>query len=225
MIIVTSLSKNHKNSDQQHLAIASWNKHGKCYSLNCESEIEELKSEGYSDIEFISTNRTIEYYAGKPLVSISGIIDFAKSLDEDLLLINSDIVLSGLPELKQDGITIFSRYNYTDTLEDAKMFIHGFDVFYLPQNHLKIFPPSIYGLGATHWDHSLPFHAITKNIPIYSPNERYAYHKIHEIQYDIRQWEYMGEFFRWEFKFQKHLLIGQIATMAMQRINNYVTKY
>jgi hypothetical protein len=225
MNIITSISTNHKNSDQQLTALKSWQPHGKCYSLNSEKEISILKNQGYGGVEFVQTDRIIEHYIGKPLVSINAIIDFAKSLEGDLLLINSDILLIGLPELKQDGITIFSRYDYTNTFEDAKMFPHGFDVFHIPKQFLNIFPPSIYGLGATHWDHSIPFHVMVKNIPLYSPKERYAYHKIHEIQYNIRQWEYIGEFFRWEFKFQKQLLIGQIATMAMQRINNYLTRF
>jgi hypothetical protein len=225
MIIVTSLSNGHANKLLQFNALESWRQFGKCYSLNCESEIELLKADGYSGIEFISTDRTLEYFTGKPLVSINAIIDFAKSLDEDLLIINSDIILAGMPELKQDGVTIFSRYNYTGKLDDCTMFDAGFDVFYIPKKFLRIFPPSIYGLGISHFDHAIPFHVISKNIPLYWPENKYAFHKTHVTQYDYKQWEYIGEYFRFEFKLPKQMTIGQIATMAMQKIKNHLIKY
>lgn len=218
MIIVTSLSPGHVNRLLQFDALKSWQKFGRCYSLNCETEIEILENDGYSGIEFIPTDRTIEYFIKKPLVSINAIIDFAKSINEDLLIINSDIILSALPELKQDGVTIFSRHDYTETVEDCSMFEAGFDVVHIPRHFLKIFPPSIYGLGATHWDHQIPFHVIKNNIPLYWPQKKYAFHKKHITQYDYKQWEYMGQFFKLEFKFPQQMTIGQIATMTMQKI-------
>ena len=51
----------------------------------------------------------------------------------------SDIVLRELPILKEDGMTIFSRYDYTEDMNDNKMFVHGFDVFFIPHNILHIF--------------------------------------------------------------------------------------
>jgi hypothetical protein len=226
MIIVTSISPNHSNYENQQTAIESWGNKYKIYSVNCAEEIELLKDK-HPTVTFLETQKTIEYFTGKPLVSINAIIDIARLQWQDLLLINSDIELTELPELKKDGITIFSRYNYKDgeTKDNAVMFPHGFDVFHIPLQFLKIFPPSIYGLGASHFDHWIPFHAMLKNIPIYYPEGKFAYHKEHPTQYGIRQWEYIGEYFKWEFKFQKQLLVGQIATMAMQRINNYITKY
>ena len=218
MIIVTSLSPGHINKILQFDALNSWQIFGKCYSLNCESEIQALKNDGYSGVEFIPTDRTIEYFTRKPLVSLNAIIDFAKSLNEDLLIINSDILLMGLPEFKKDGVTILSRYDYKETIEDCSIFDAGFDVVHIPKQFLKIFPPSIYGLGASHWDHQIPFHVIKKNIPLYWPQEKYAFHKTHVTQYDQKQWEYIGQFFKLEFKFPPQMTIGQIATMVMQKI-------
>lgn len=225
MIVVTSLSPGHANRLLQLDAVNSWQTIGDCYSLNCEHEIGLLLNEGYKGVVFIPNDRTIEYFAGKPLASINAIIDFAKSLNEDLLLINSDIILTDLPELKQDGITIFSRYDYKETFEDCSMFEAGFDVAYIPKHFLNIFPPSIYGLGMAWWDYWLPYHILIKNIPIYWPQGKHAFHKLHPIQYDFKQWEFIADHFRWEFKMPKQMTGGQIATLSLQKIRNYITKY
>lgn len=226
MIIVTSLSPNHSNKYQQHLALQSWQPIcSTIYSINCVDEISFLKTEKYEGIEFIQTDKTIEYFVGKPLISINEIINVANALNEDLLLINSDIILNGLPELKQDGITVLSRYNYKENIDDCSIFEAGFDAAYIPKQFLNIFPPSIYGLGVSHWDYWIPYHAMIKNIPVYCPEEKFAFHKIHPTQYDYKQWEFIGDYFRWEFKMPKQMTAGQIATMSLNKIRNYITKY
>jgi hypothetical protein len=217
MIIITSLSPGHSNKDNQINAIESWKPYGECYSMNNSNELLQLELL-FKDIHFIKTERTVHQLVGKPLVNINAIIDYAKEREQDLLLINSDIVLTGLPEFKQDGITIFSRYDYTESFEDAKMFVFGFDVFYIPFKFLNIFPPSIYSLGSPWWDLSLPYRCILNNVPVYYPKERYGYHKLHATQYNLDEWNYLSEYFKWEFKIDKKLSGGQIATMAMANI-------
>lgn len=219
MIIVTSLSAGHSNKDNQHNAVKSWQRHGKCYSLNNSEEIEKLKHLFY-DVKFIKTDRTVNQLIGKPLVSINAMIDFANEYGQDILLINSDIILTGLPELRKDGVTIFSRYDYTDSFDDAKMFIYGFDIFHIPHHLLNIFPPSIYSLGCPWWDISLPYRCILNNIPLYYPEGRYAYHKLHPTQYNTDEWNYIAEYFKWEFKLDKKLNGGQVATMIMNKIKS-----
>lgn len=217
MITMTSLSPAHSNKDNQHDAIKSWKQYGECYSMNNSEEILKLEPI-FNDIKFIKTGRTVQQLIGKPLVSINAMIDYANEKGEDLLLINSDIVLTGLPELKQDGITIFSRYDYTESFEDAKMFIYGFDTFFIPHEFLKIFPPSIYSLGCAWHDLATPYRAIINNIPVYYPAGRYAYHKLHPTQYNMNEWNYIAEYFKWEFKLDKRLNGGQVATMIMNKI-------
>lgn len=219
MIIITSISKNHSNASQQQVAINSWEKYGKVYSMNCKEEIELLKDD-YRNIHFLETNKTIEYFTGRPHVSINSMIDIARNQGNDLLLINSDVELTGLPELRSDGITIFSRYDWEQlhTKANAKMFPHGFDVFYIPRRFLTIFPPSVYGLGVSHFDHWLPYHAILKGIPLYSPIKPYAYHLTHPTQYDTEQWLRYGEYFKLDFNLDKRLNAGQIATQTMNLI-------
>lgn len=219
MIIITSLSAGHSNKDNQHNAIKSWEGYGERYSMNSENEIIQLEPL-FNDVRFVKTDRTVQQLIGKPLVSINAMIDFANKKEKDLLLINSDIVLMGLPELRQDGITIFSRYDYADTFEAAKMFVYGFDVFHIPYRFLNSFPPSIYSLGCAWWDLSLPYRCILNNIPVYYPEGRYAYHKLHPTQYNTDEWNYIAEYFKWEFKLDKRLNGGQVATIIMNIIKS-----
>lgn len=219
MIIITSLSAGHSNKDNQHNAITSWQEYGKCYSMNNANEISKLE-QVYTGVKFVKTDRTLQQLIGKPLVSINAMIDFAKEKEENLLLINSDIVLAGLPELKMDGITIFSRYDYANSFEDAKMFVHGFDVFFLPHKFLSIFPPTIYGMGACFWDHSIPYRAIVNDIPVYWCKGEKVFHKTHPTQYDYKEWEYMGEFFKLEFKLNKQWPIPKVTTTILPIIKS-----
>lgn len=219
MIIVTSISPSHKNKQLQIPAINSWCKFGKCYSLNEGNEVDKfIKEEEQSGVEygvlFVPTHRTIEYYVGRPLVSINAIIDFAKDKMDDLLIVNSDIIISRLPTFRNDGVTMMSRYDYTDDMNASKLFDNGWDVFYIPRHLLYIFPPSIYGLGAAFWDFWLPYHCMLKGVPIYYPPGKFAFHKIHETQYDYKEWIRLGEHFRTDFRQDKKLSIEHMTTMA-----------
>lgn len=219
MIIVSSLSPKHSNSDNQHNAIKSWRQFGMCYSMNNAKEIADMRTEGY-DILFIQTEKTLQAILRKPLVNINAIIDLAITKDEDLLIINSDILLPTLPEFRTDGVTLFSRFDYTDTMDECKKFEAGFDVFFIPKHFLRLFPPSIYSLGSAWWDYWIPFHCIHRKIALYYPDQKYAYHKWHETQYSQPEWLHMGEYFKWEFNWDKAMQIPQIATAAITTIKS-----
>lgn len=219
MIIVTSLSPGHKNRENQIEAVKSWQGKGICFSVNNEQEIEEMKDHGYEGVRFLPTRKTTEYYTGKPLVSINDIIDHAIEWEDDLLIVNSDIILGELPEFKTDGITIFSRYDYHIDINQNKLFSAGFDVFYIPVRFLTIFPPSVYALGAAWFDYWIPYTCMKLNIPIYYPPGKFAFHKVHEVQYPYDQWIFLGEFFRWQFRFHRNMSIPMIATQALAAIN------
>lgn len=214
MIILTSLSPNHSNAENQQAAIDSWVKHGTAMSINCKEEVE-LIAHKFS-IQFQQTKKTMEHIYNKPLVNINEFF----TLGCDTLLTNSDIIIPELPELNQDGITIFSRYDYTNNMAQAKKFENGFDVFYIPERFLQIFPPSIYALGACWHDYYTPLTAINKGIPVYTYNKPYCFHKIHSVHYPIQEYFDIGEVFRWEFKFNKKYLIPYVAQKALGIINN-----
>jgi hypothetical protein len=222
MVIITSLSPFHSNFDSQIDCVKSWKQFGKVYSLNTYTEIDQMRLIYENDVTFIETEKTIKYLVGKNLITINAMVDLAIQLEEDLLLINSDITIDSLPELKQDGITIFSRWDYTDHYGDSKMFQSGFDGFFVPKTFLSILPHSIFAMGNPWWDFNLPLRYMEKNIPVYWEQQKYMFHKIHPTQYDYEQWVQMGEYFRLDFKLEKHLHMGQIATQAMIKIKQHL---
>lgn len=215
MIIITSISPNHINKEGQSLAVDSWKSKGHRISLNAAKEVPQIGND-YKEMMVVPTDKTVEYYVGKPLVSINAMIDHAKKIGDDLLLINSDIIFPVLPPVKDDGITIFSRYD----LETEKKFEAGFDVFYIPKKFLSIFPPTIYAMGVAFWDYWLPKHCIRLGIPVYYPKGKFAFHKEHETQYSHAEWNYIGEYFKWEFKYDPKKTIPQVATEALNEIKS-----
>lgn len=227
MILITSLSPSHLNASSQKEALKSWQQYGLCLSMNNAEEIKILKNENYEGIHFLETNKTIEHYVNKPLVMVHAMMDIARIQGKDLFIVNSDIEIDNLPELKQDGITIFSRYDWSElhTKANAQMFVHGFDAFYIPKQFLKIFPPSIFAMGASHWDHWLPYHAILKNVPVYYPKGKFIFHKIHGTQYPLSEWYRMGKLFRWHFNLDEKVSIEQIATNIMRTIKSKLISY
>lgn len=224
MIVVTSVSPKHSNSINQFFAIESWRPLGKCFSLNSPTEIETLKS-NYNNIEFVPTNKTIGHLVGKDLVAILAIIEFAIEQDADLFLINSDILVKDLPELKQDGITLFSRHDYVDDVAGSTKFENGFDAFYIPKQFLHLFPFSVYALGGTWHDYQTPFIAMKNNVPIYYPTGIFCYHKKHEVHYPMQDYFDIGEYFRWEHKLDKALTIPQIAAQSLAKIKENLISY
>lgn len=223
MIIVTSLSPGHANQDSQIAAIESWQKFGKCYSLNCQSEITKLKPL-YNGIEFVETAKIVQGIIGKPLVNINAMIDFAIEQKQDCLLINSDIIISNLPEFKADGITMLSRWDYTESFDDAKIFKAGFDVFHVPFDFLSLFPPSIYAMGSAWWDYFIPFQAMKSTVPVYWPQGKHVFHKFHETQYNYAEWCYVGDYFKWQYNWDKTMDNPKIATAALLKIQTQSIK-
>lgn len=221
MIIVTSLSPKHSNSVNQHAAIASWKQFGECFSLNHVSEIDSLQGEGY-DIEIIETDQTIQHIFGKPLVTVSALIEFAKKREEDLFVINSDIFVKSLPELKDDGLTIFSRFDYKEDMEQNSIFPHGFDGFYIPFKFLFIFPPTLFALGSCFHDYWWPFVFMYQKLPVYYPEGKYLFHKLHDAP-NVTLWEKMGQLFAWEFGYDRSLTISQVNTHSLGKIRSYIS--
>lgn len=221
MFVLTSISPNHSNYENQRSAIDSWQKYGRCFSLNSKSEIGELKTKNFSGIEFTETHKTCEFYMSKKLVNINALFDFAIPHMESIIIVNSDIILRDMPAFKDDGVTLFSRYDYEN--EDFKnnvIFPHGWDVFHVPYKFLKIFPPSIYALGACFWDFWLPCICLSNNVPIYYPSGKFAFHKLHKVQYPIEEWYFLGEHFKWQFRYDKSLPVESVVTFAMTFIKS-----
>lgn len=214
MIILTSISPNHSNNLNQIAAVKSWQQFGNCYALNHKDDV----LADIPGVKYIKSNKTVEALTGKRCMTINAMIDFAIKCNEDLLIINSDILLTELPLFNNDGITIISRYDYTDSINNSKIFTAGFDVVFIPRQFLTIFPPSIYAMGVAWWDYSLPYRAILSGIPVYWPDVKCAFHKLHNTQYSQAEWLYIGEYFRWEFKLNQYGYIGKMATEILSKI-------
>ena len=220
MIIVTSLSPSHSNAANQQAAIDSWQGMGDCYSLNSPDE----DVNGFTDIEIIPTYKTVLDLLGKRCVNINAMIDLAISKRDDLLIINSDIILCDPVEFKPDGITMLSRYDYLHDPIESKIFAAGFDVFHIPYKFLAMFPPSVYAMGVAWWDYWIPYRAILAGVPLYWPQGKHALHKLHGTQYSQAEWLYIGDYFKWEFKFDRNLNIGQMATKILSKIQQRAIK-
>ncbi len=208
MIICSSLSPNHLNASVQTMAIRSWKRFGEIHCFQGTEEYIKLKGE-YKPVNFHATNRTLNKLTGKSIVTINKFIDFAIAKKEDLLIINSDIILLDLPKLKKDGISIFKRKDYKENFDDGNPFHNGWDAFFIPYKFLNIYPPSIYAMGACWWDYWIPFRAVKNSVPIYE-HYGYAFHKLHPTQYNQKEWQFFGEY----FKLENQLLFSHIGQMG-----------
>lgn len=186
--------------------------------MNCIDEVETIKDANYEGIEVINTYRTVEYFIRKKLVNINAMFDFAKEYHEDVMIVNSDVIVPVLPKINSNGITILSRYDYSESIDDAEKFDLGYDVFVIPKIWLEFFPPSIYAMGAAWWDYWIPFVSMYQGIPLFYPNGKFAFHKRHPMQYAYEEWVRMGEYFRWEFKMDAYVHINQLAPLALEKI-------
>ena len=226
MLILTSLSPNHHNKELQIDCVKSWMPYGEVWSLNTQKEIDIIGQENYPGVKMLPTDKTMEHLFGKSLVNISAFFDIAKIHREDLFIINSDIHVKDLPELRQDGVTVFSRYDYRDTMDQSLLFKNGFDAFYIPERFLKLYPPSLYAMGSVFWDFNVPYRMILNNVPLYYPKGRHLFHKWHQNQYSYAEWLWLGELFAWEHRlgkekrFGKEQIVQQICTETLALIKS-----
>lgn len=196
--------------------IKSWQKFYKVVCLQSKSEIESLQLL-YPDVTFVETAKTLEKITGKTVVSINAMLDYGITHKCNVLLINSDILLTEFPECSDDGITCFQRTDYITNYEDGgELFAHGWDAFYIPYKHLSLFPPSIYAMGACWWDYWIPFTAMKERVPIYL---KYgcAFHKKHKQQWSAEEWVMYGEYFRLENKLT-YTDIGKMGNYILSTI-------
>lgn len=188
-VILTSIALG--KSIQQRLCVESWRDKYSVYSLNKESEINELQEE-YPWVVFVVARDTAEEIFKRPLVSIDCFIKFAESIKKDVLIINADILLTKNIEFNKEGIGVGSRWDYDDKIEDAVLLRTGFDYFYIRQEYLKYFHEfKKYYMGECWWDYMLPWVCINNNIPMHNLNLPIAFHKKHEIRYSAYERRYM----------------------------------
>jgi hypothetical protein len=220
MIALTSISPKHINEDIQVTAINSWVKLGfKVYSFNNSKEIDILK-ENYKNVTFIES-RSGEAKFGRALIYLDTLLDFAKTQDDtDICLINSDIILNDswtlLPEVIENlphRATIVKRRDFLNDINDNKVFESGIDVFFIHKNYIDLIPRSEFAIGACWWDYHVPYSLMNANIPVKYLREPFAFHRLHNTQYSMQEWEALGHEF-------KHL--HNVRARSIMQLNNII---
>ena len=209
MMAITSLSPTHINKNIQQKAVNSWsNLDMDIYSFNHPSEIELLKH--YKNVNFVATERTMKHIFDKHYVLISDMIDFAKKQNQQhICLINSDVELDNDPILLQkirfelkDKMVICHRNDYDKNKSEGKPYVLGIDVFFLNHKHLPIYPPSLFCMGQCFWDYNIPFTAMKNDIEVINLQNKFAFHKKHNVQYSDENWKNTGKMFAMEHKLE-----------------------
>lgn len=230
MIALTSISPTHINKDIQKKAVKSWLDLGmRVVSMNSELEVISLM-EFYPEVEFITTDRTMEHLFGKPYVMISAMIDWCKSQDEShFCLINSDIelrmdaeTLSRLQDRMKTAVWMANRVNYREGYTGTQ-YLDGIDVFFLHKRFLSIYNQSLYCIGQCFWDYWIPYKAIMNRLPVKFIKQDVAFHKEHTIQYNSDMWKKSGRYFLWEndlYQFSDTQGIAQMSKFVYNFIYN-----
>lgn len=193
MVIVTSLAPHHKNKDAQMRAVESWKKTGyRIISVNHKEEIESLYQ---YDVEFVIPEKTGIQTFGRHYVPVSELLKVIQNEGSGLIL-NSDIIIDGLPDFK-DYPVIFNRYDFETDIKKAQFFKSGFDGFYLTAEHCNL-PESKLCLGQCHWDYWLPVMLLQKGYKLRRPVKPYLFHVKHQLQYGADQWQKTANIFSQE---------------------------
>jgi hypothetical protein len=230
MIAITSISPTHINADIQGKAVAGWIELGmKVVSVNSKAECDLLKSK-YKDVQFYSTERTLEMTYGKPYVQISAIFDICKSLEEDnFCLINSDIELKSdvatigkIELLMANELLMCNRINHNGDYKGAK-YLAGIDVFFIHKRFLRLFPQTMHAIGMTFVDYFIPYTALNSGIQTTFIEQEIAYHLNHAAQYSRDNWLKSGRFFLWEsnlYQFSDTHGVGKMSEFVKNFIYN-----
>lgn len=169
----------------------------------------------------------MKHIFGKHYVGISEMIDWCKGQDDEhFCFINSDIELVGDSELLEkltnrltDSMVVAHRNDYERTKEETNTYTLGIDVFFMNKKHLEIFPPSLFCMGQCFWDYNIPFTAIKNNIPVINMQNKFAFHKKHNVQYSPKNWEITGKFFLLEHN------LHQFSEAEIGRLNQVVDNF
>jgi hypothetical protein len=227
MILITSIAPKHANDQKK--AIDSWLALGlKVFSFNNRTEIDLIEND-YKGVTFIETYRTLELTYGKPVVSISAMIDWCKLSNHDkFMFINSDIEIenrhgsiSKISELLNKGLVLANRLEYSPKQNremTMKYYYKGIDVFCMTKAHLQMYGQSMYAMGQCFWDYWIPFTAIKNGVTVYLAQHRSFYHNEHPLQYSHENWLKTGRYFRIDNVLHQH----DDSPQGIGRMSEYV---
>lgn len=232
MIFLTSISPKHILEGRQQNTVKSWLKFGEVYSLNNESEIEVLKTQGYDKaINFIPTNDTQQAFWGKPYLRLNALVNFAldKKFDEFCIInsdieINTDTDMDQIRNLLSNGFVYLHRWDYNGDKQRGAIYKLGVDAFFFTREMAKDLPQTTFCLGHTHFDIWLPFWYAAKKYNIISITSKpIIYHQVHQVQYDQAAWRIMGKYCAGLIGFHelKPDQISQKIYNTIYRVTNY----
>jgi hypothetical protein len=144
----------------QNACINSWREAGlRVVSLNCESEIQQLKERGIS-VEYVSNGSqsdrskianflSLITESGEPVAGI---------INADCLLIHYHDFISAISRAAQNSIMLFERLNINpDTMRPTGEHCYGFDAFFFDTRFIGDFKNSgSWLIGQTYWDYWFP---------------------------------------------------------------------
>jgi 2-O-methyltransferase len=191
---LTSIPPSRESVPLVRECVDSWRRAGlEVRAFNHPSEIAALES--LYDVEFVSVEATTAHVFGKHYVPINAMINWARSHDVPVLLINSDIHLrmsdwevKRARWLSDGGLCYFVRYNHDGESRRASRERYGIDAFLFHGHDAPPFPDSFLSMGRPFWDYWLPHKFSSDNRPVYAVEFPAAFHRNHRSQWSWEDW-------------------------------------
>jgi hypothetical protein len=176
----------------QKACINSWKEAGfRIVSLNCDSEISELKQRG-TGVEFVSNGGQSERSKIGGLLSL-----IAESGDRVAAIINADCLLihygdfiETMSRLARDSIVLFERLNLDPaTLRPTGAHCCGFDGFFFDTRFIVDLESSdLWSIGDPFWDYWFPLSLIYAGARLKMPDAPSLIHVNHELSWRQETW-------------------------------------
>lgn len=203
-VAITSLNPNPVRRERQQLCLQSWRSIGlPVIAVNTAAEIADFRFE-ISDLKYESCDDVATDY-DRPTQRVSTLIDVGRRTGLPFLVINSDIEISGDPQVITDAIacdadtlTIGVRHNHAaaEDREFAKRERCGLDVFFLTPDMAATVPAMPLGMGRPVWDYWLPHHFRERGCRFRWINQPYFFHADHPVGWTPAEWVFAADWFR-----------------------------
>jgi len=239
LLAVTSLSPHAHHQDSQLRALASWKRFGlHVLSVNTRAEAKRL-AQRYSQVDEWSHNENEASWCGRRTQYVRNLVQVAADRRTPILLINSDVEISGRQSVLLDWIArgrqspdvlqMATRWNYQHRHDDATEFQYGFDVLVIRPEQVDRLPVSFpYGIGQPVWDYAAPLLMAERFDVLHQP---LFFHKNHPLNWSAESWELGAEQFdrligshidhentpQWRQRFEPHMIYDMEAGRYVHR--------
>lgn len=193
VVAVTSLAPNDRAMD----ALQSWQDAGlHVVAVQPRHELATTRAI-YGELvdEYWATDNDARETFGRPCVFIWELAQQAVIRDRPIMLINSDIEISGhqrevirLSEIAREHLVIGVRHNY-DHWRRTRLEKHGLDVFFLPSTLASSLPRLPLAMGIPFWDYWIPAHACKIGMDIEMYAKPLFFHRWHGLSWTGDDWQ------------------------------------